>query len=165
MFGADYFPKYEKSAEICIHPWLRVKMPAVTEMALRLVGGNKMLLANATDLVVAQPVEFGAPKEVHERWFATGEEEIKQCVQRIVPYIESLGLPLLKSLSNPQDLIAACAKDDERLMKQMHWYVYVAAALALSGEYESACNLLEEKYAPGIRRRYAVVFENLRSMQ
>ena len=165
LFGADFFPKYEKGAEICVLPVLRVAMPTVSEMALRLVDGNKILLANAPDLIVAQPLEFAAPKEVHERWFATGEEEIKLCVQRIVPFVESWGLPIVKALSSPQDLVVACTEDDERLLKQKHWYIYVAAALALEGEYESACSLLEEKYAPGIRRRYAAVFENLRSMK
>lgn len=161
LFSADYFPKYEPTAEIAILPVLRVAMPEVSQMALRLVDGDRMLLADAPDLVVAQPLDFSAPYRFHEWWFAVGHDEIQRCVQKAVSFFETWGLPLMDDLRCSRDLIAVCTDDDERLLKQEHWYVFVAAALALDGRNEDACSLLRDRLAPGMQRMYAAVFENL----
>ncbi len=166
LVAADYFPKYEPSAEIHIHPVLRVGMPDVTEMALRLVGRNKMLLANAPELIVAQPVEYAAPKDAHQRWFATGYEQIVQRIRSIGEFIREWTFPVFDLLNSPEGLINAYASDDDRLLKQKHWYVFVAAAYALGSDYDAALAVVNERLgSPGLRRMYAPVFENLAALQ
>ena len=74
-FVMDCFPKYQPGAEAHIHPMLLLKMPQVSEKALALVNGDNMLLAGAPEIIVNQPIEFTAPKDKHQRWFATGNEQ------------------------------------------------------------------------------------------
>jgi len=59
-FVTDYFPKYQPNAEAHIHPMLLLRMPRVSERALALVKGNNLLLADAPDVIVNQPIEFTA---------------------------------------------------------------------------------------------------------
>src|SRR5688572_7338090 len=44
-------PKYQPGAEAHIYPSLEVLMPQVSEAALALVKGNKLLLANAPEMI------------------------------------------------------------------------------------------------------------------
>jgi len=164
LFAVDYFPKYMTTAELHLHPIIRVCMPAVTEVALRLVEGNKMLLANAPEFVVAQPIEFAAPKDVHERWFSSGRDQLAQDVRAIILFAEAWAYPLFEELNCSEGLIKAYRQSDERLLKQKHWYIFVAAAFMLHRENDEAIHVLETHLgAPGLRRKYSPVFASVRS--
>src|ERR1700739_4149945 len=53
-------PKYQPDAEAHIYPSLQVLMPQVSDAALAMVKGDKLLLSNAPDIIIGQPVDFTA---------------------------------------------------------------------------------------------------------
>jgi hypothetical protein len=95
VFIADFFPRYQADAEAHIHPMMRVEMPDVSERALELVDGNRMLLGNAPEVIINQPIEFAAPKDERVRWFATGGREFEDRVRAIVAFLRKWTIPLL----------------------------------------------------------------------
>jgi hypothetical protein len=60
-------------------------------------------------------------------------------------------------------LIKIYERGDERMLKQRHWYLFLAAAQMVShGNRTDALSVLENNLrAPGLRKRYAVAFETL----
>ncbi len=159
-FVADFFPGYQADAEAHIHPMMRVEMLDVSERALELVDGNRMLLANAPQVIINQPSEFAAPKDQFVRWFATGRSEFDDRVREIVAFLRKWTIPLLDELTTPESLFDAYERREERLMRQHHWYLFVAAALELMGKPGRARRVLEDQLgSPGLRRRYAAAFQ------
>lgn len=161
-FAADYLPKYQADAELHLHPAMHLTMKQVSEAALRLVAGNKMLLANAPDVIVNQPIEFTAPKVEHVRWFASGLDQMKEQVTATGVFMQKWTMPFLDELTTPDELIGVYKSADERMLKQHHWYLFIAAAHLAKGDDRDALNVLEDNLgAPGLRKRYAVAFETL----
>lgn len=159
-FDADLFPKYQSDAEIHIHPAIHLSIKSVSDATLSLVGGDKMLLANAPDVILNQPIEFAAPKDKHVRWFASGFSEISQRVFEIVSFVEEWVIPLLDELVSSADLIELYESNDERVMKQRHWYLFIAGAEIAQGNLKKALAVLEANFrAPGLRKRYAAAFD------
>ena len=154
VFAADCFPTYQPDEEMHLHPAMRLGMRSVTKATLELVAGNKSLLADAPEIIVSQPIEFTAPKEQHVRWFASGSDQMKARIREIVAFIERWPAPFLDEIRTP---------GDERMLKQRHWYLFVAAAQMVShGNRADALSVLENNLrAPGVRKRYAVAFETL----
>jgi len=161
-FTPDYLPKYQTDAELHIHPLMKLELEQVYEKALELVKGNKMLLANSSGTIVGQPIEFVPPKAEHVRWFASGLDEMKARVNEIEAFVQKWVMPFLDDLTTPDELIGVYKDADERMMKQRHWYLFIAAAHLAKGENREALSVLEENLgAPGLRKRYAVAFETL----
>jgi hypothetical protein len=162
VFVTDLFPRYEPDAEAHIHPKMRVAMPVVSERALALVAGDEMLLANAPEVILNQPIEFAAPKEQRVRWFAAGRQQFKQRIRDITAFTQAWTVPLLDELDSPESLARVYSRKDDRIMMQKHWYLYVVAAYDLMGMPEKACEVLEmELGAPGLRSRFSVAFRTL----
>jgi hypothetical protein len=161
-FVADFFPLYEQGAEAHIHPFFVWKIPSVSREALRLVNGNKMLLANDPDFLVRQPIDISAPKENHQRWFTRSEDDYSQVGVAICSFMDQWLLDLLESLRSIDDLLKSYESGDNRLLKQQHWYVYVTAAYLLKGEHEKARTVMERHLGnPGLKKRYSAVYGNL----
>jgi hypothetical protein len=163
VFAADCFPTYQPDEEMHLHPAMRLGMRSVTKAALELVAGNASLLADAPEIIVSQPIEFTAQKEQHVRWFASGSDQMKVRIREIVAFIERWPAPFLDEIRTPHDLIKIYERGDERMLKQRHWYLFVAAAQMVShGNRADALSVLENNLrAPGLRKRYAVAFETL----
>jgi hypothetical protein len=161
-FAADYLPKYQADAEVHLHPAMHLGMNAVSEAALKLVGGNKILLANAPEVIINQPIEFTAPKAKHVRWFASGLAQMKERVSEIAIFVEKWVIPFFDDLKTPDDLVSVYKNVDERMIKQRHWYLFVAAAVLVNGNRNEALSVLEDNLgAPALRKRYALAFEAL----
>lgn len=161
-FLADFFPRYERGAEAHIHPFFVWKIPSVSDEALKLVAGNKILLANAPDIVLKQPIEVCAPKECHERWFVRCQEDYVKVGAIIRSFIERWLVGFLEDMQSVRDLLKAYESSDSRLLKQQHWYVFVAAAYLLKADREKAKLVMENHLGnPGLRKRYSAVYENL----
>lgn len=161
-FNVDYLPKYEPEEELHIHPAVLVTMMPVTEAALQLVAGNKMLLANAPEVITNQPIDFLAPKSEHVRWFASGLEKMKIQVSEICRFVRKWGVPFMDELATPDDLVRLYKNADKRVMKQRHWYIFIAAAYLLRGDESGALRVLEDNLgAPGLRKRYSQAFKIL----
>jgi len=161
-FVTDYFPRYENGAEAHIHPVFIWRIPSVSEEALKLVNGNKMLLANAPNILLKQPIEIFAPKESHERWFTKDKEDYHNVGAAICSFIDEWLANLLESMQGIDDLLMAYETDNALLLKQQHWYVFVTAAYLLKGLPEKAHLVMEEHLGnPGLRKRYSAVYDNL----
>lgn len=162
VFVADWNPKYQPGAEAHLHPMLRLKIPAISKLAVTLVKGDEMLLAGAPEIILNQPIEFTAPKDAHVRWFATGSKEFVDVCQSILGFLRQWVLPLLSELSTPEDLVRAYESKDVRIMKQKHWHIFVVAAYEELGRKDEARKVVDEHFgSPGMRRRYASLFETV----
>ena len=165
FFTTDFSPMYEADAEAHIHPMIRIQIPSVTEKALELVDGNRMLRAGAPEIFVNQPIEFTAPKNCHMRWFTYGPEDYAAVVKDIVAFLLNWAIPFLEQFTSPFSIVDAYNRGEDRLMWQQHTYVDVAAAFCLCEQPEKAREVIKEKLgAPGLKRRYAVVFEQIERM-
>ena len=162
VFAVDYLPRYQAGAELHLHPAMQLAMKPVTEAALKLVSGDEILLANAPEVIVNQPIEFTAPKAEHVRWFASGLEQIRGRVSEIGIFAQKWVMPFLDELTTPGELISVYENADDRMMKQRHWYLYIAAAYLVKGNVGKARSVLEDSLGtPGLRKRYAAAFETL----
>jgi hypothetical protein len=161
-FVTDYFPKYQPGAEAHIHPMLQLKMSPVSENALSLVNGDKMLLAGAPEIIMNQPIEFTAPKDKHQRWFAAGNEQFVAACGSIQAFLTLWVLPFLSEITTPADLVKLYETNDPRIMKQKHWHIFIAAAYEVSGQLDKARQVVRAQFGgAGLRRRYAPLFASL----
>jgi hypothetical protein len=161
-FVIDCFPKYQPGAEAHIHPMLLLRMPLVNERALALVNGDKMLLAEAPEIIVNEPIEFTAPKDKHQRWFATGNNQFVAVCESIQAFLTRWVLPFLSEVSTPADLVKLYETNDARMMKQKHWHIFIAAAYQVMGQLDKAREVVRQQFgSPGLRKRYAPLFTSL----
>ncbi len=161
-FVYDCLPKAQSTTEVHIHPMLRIAMHDVSQKALELVRGDVMLLAGSPEIIVNQPIEFTAPKDLFQRWFVNGSRNFTSSCEAIKDFILLWVLPFLSAMSTPSDLIKLCEDNDSRIMKQKHWYIFVAAAYECLGESEKAREVVRQQFGrSGLRRRYAPLFTSL----
>lgn len=161
---ADFFPRYEPTAEAHLHAHLILKFPELSEQALRLVDGNVRLLGQP-EVVMNEPIEFAAPKDVRRKWYAYNPGDYPMIGEDMYDFIEKWVVPLLEKLQTPDDLIKIYETNDKRIIKQHHWYIYVVAAFLLKGDKDSARQVMETNLGrPGLRKIYAAVYDNLAAM-
>lgn len=155
-------PNYQPGAEAHIYPSLQISMPQVCEAALALVKGDKLLLANAPDIIVSQPIEFTAPKDKRQQWFATGNEQFGAACESIKTFLFDWVLPFLSQVSTPADLVRIYETNDDRMMKLQHWHIRIAAAYQVLGQTDKAREVVQRHFGSlGLRRRYAPLFTSL----
>lgn len=164
-FVSYWYPRYHPGAEAHIYPWFRVRMPEVSDMAIELVKGEVKLLAGA-NFIVTQPIEQAAPKGERRQWYPTGEKEFVLACRSIVSFVRQWVFPLLSEFSTAEDLVRIHETNDQRITKQFHRYIYIAAAYCKMGQFEEARKLVNEKFgSPGPRRQYSMVFESLAALK
>ena len=160
--GAQCHPRYEPGAEVHIYPSIQVLMPRVSDEALGLLGGDRFLLGNAPEFIVRQPLDFFAPKDSRELWFASGTEQMVSESDRIVSFFRRWGLPFLSRAGTPSDLVKLYEHSDPFVASSEYWYAYITAAYRLLGEEEKARGVVRQHFsAPGIKARYGVLFKSL----
>lgn len=166
-FASDWYPRYHPGAEAHIYPRFRVMMPEVSKLAIELVRGEVQLLAGVegAKIIVNQPIEHVAPKGERRQWYATGDEQFVEACESILSFLCKWVLPLLSELSTPGDLVRAYESNDPRITKQIHRYIYIAAAYCELGRIEEAREVVNKQFASlGLRRQYSMVFESLAQM-
>jgi hypothetical protein len=161
-FVVHCFPQYRRDMDVHIQPWVQVRLPVISDISIRLLKGDKALLANAPDLVLNQPLDLVAPRDAHQRWFAKSPEDYLETCNSILDFLQDWGIPFLSAISTPADLVQMYRTNDARVLAQKHWYVYVVAALVSLDEGERALEVAQREFAsPLLRRRYAPLFESL----
>ncbi|OCA87945.1 hypothetical protein A8F94_08950 [Bacillus sp. FJAT-27225] len=60
-------PKYAPDSITHIYPWVRIGIPEVNAHVTKMVE-DKLLLANAPELTIRQPIDTLLPKEYQSRW-------------------------------------------------------------------------------------------------
>ena len=162
LFAFDTRPKYQPGAEVHIHPIAQVIIPQVSDLALSLVGGNRFLLAGSPDIILAQPIDFFAPKAEHQRWFASGDDQVVAACDSIGQFLNRWVLPFIGTISTARALVDIHETNDDRIMKQKHWYVFVVAAYQILGMVDAARDLVLSQFGdPGPRKRYAALFNSM----
>ena len=160
-FYSEHNPRYAKNAEAHFVPSMSLKIESVSAIATTLVAGEISLLAGCPDIIVNQPIDFAAPINSHERWLASGAEQIDQRSNEIAEFTEAWVIPFFDELGTPNDLIGVCTRNDRRMLKQHHWYLYIAAAYILLRQPLEAMSLLETKFGgKGLRKSFSVVFDS-----
>jgi hypothetical protein len=164
LFLMDCFPTYESGAVAHVHPALEIRMAGVSEVALKLVGGNALLLAGAPDIVVKQPIDLLAPKERHIRWFAYDRADMWTACRGIYQFLAEWAWPFLAELATPSDLVRAYETGDSRILRQRHWYVFVVAAYVLLNESGRARAVAKDHFgSPWLQSKYASMLMSLGS--
>ena len=162
-FTANYLPKYEDKIEIHLFPKMSIYMPCIKEKSLELVGQDRFILANAPDLIINQPIEFTAPKAFRVEWCSTGREEIYETTRAVIDFIGNWTLPLLDNLTSPIDLIRFYESNDSRMMKQTHWYIFVASSYCIEKQKDKALAVLQNNIKTNLQKiRYSAAFDALR---
>lgn len=163
--NVNYNPKSRPGMELELLPTMRLKMDAVLAQAVRLSEGCDNILPPEPEFIVSQPIHFTAPKDKFIQWFAAGREQINHSVSDVFAFCELWVIPFLDKLSTPQDLINIYTECDGRMMKQNHWYIFIAAAYIVNGHPSEALKVLDRKLgSAGMRKQYAVVFESVRKL-
>lgn len=162
----NYKPKYQPGVDAHIYPWIKIMIPKVSDIALQMVSGQKYILANAPEILLNQPLEMTVPKEHHVRWFATSYEDFVSVINQLRVFIDKWSLSFLDDYYSIKGLVRGYEKNDERLMRQQHWYIYIAAALVLLNRTEDARKVVEDRFGkPGLKNRFYALFEYLNSME
>lgn len=160
-FSMEINPDYQPGAIAHICPSLQVLMENVSDAALELVKGSRMLLGHAPEIIIGQPIEFVAPKTEHERWFVNTAEDFRLCCERITAFLFKWVIPFLADISTAHDLIRLHESNDPRVVKTDTWYIYVASAHYVLAQPDNARSVIEGRFGrPGMRKRYACLFEN-----
>lgn len=125
-----------------------------------MVGGNAWLLANAPSMIISQPIDFAIPKEEHTSWYTYGSDTFPECVRSIRSSVVRWIVPFLDHYQSFKSLTFAYENNEERILKQRHFYIRVAAAYLLLRQPQSAIKTLEDKLGQaGPKRDYAKAFE------
>ncbi len=156
----NYKPKYQPGVDAHIYPMIMLKIPKLSEIALDMAGGNEIVLANAPEIILNQPMEMTAPKEHHVRWFATEYSEFVDVIKQIRDFIEKWAISFLDGYNSANGITKGYELNDDRLMRQQHWYIFVAAAYVLENKMNDAKKVVEERFGmPGSRKQFSSLFE------
>ena len=152
-------PNYEKTADAHIYPNLTVTMASVNKISLDMVR-DKLLLANAPDITLRQPVELVAPKECRVRWFVKGDNWIEAVGSSMKDFFQQWVVEFLKCYATPLDIVNCYEKQDKRVILQEHMYIHIAAAYIVLGDSKSALEVLQKNFHSKVAvKRYAKAFE------
>lgn len=153
-------PTLDSQASARIYPRLLLQFPEVNRVALEMTGPEPSLIGDP-EITLAQPLDFVVPKEAHVYWFTYGrEEDFVLSVRSIQGYIEKWIVPFLDEYTTVASIANYFETRDERIPAQRHFYIYVAAAYILLGQFTEAMDVLESKLGKaGPRREYAKAFE------
>lgn len=167
LFDYDAYPAYAPGADAHLLPTVRVSLPRVSEVAIRMVGGNAVLLGGAADLVIAQPFDTLVVGKASPRWLIASDT-VASVGANLLTFIDRWVVPFVDEYNSVDGLIGGYERGDTRLLFQQHTFVFIAAAYAARGELKLAQDVLDRKLGTaGLRKRFAPVFEyletNLRS--
>jgi hypothetical protein len=154
----DVGPRYVRDADAHILPKLGILLPSVNELALQMVGEPRLL--GGGEVTVYQPFDFVAPKSETPRWLPVGREGFVNVGEEIDVFISRWVLPFLDEYQTVAAFVRGYENRDVRLVLVQPWYVYVAAAYVVLGDWEKGRTVIESKLgAPGLRKQFAAVFE------
>ena len=140
-------------------------MVEVCQKAAELVDGNRVLLANAPEIMVNRPLEHLVPKSQRVQWYVFQEEEFPALVSDIVEVFLKYGAPFFDAYLTATDVITGFEAGDARPRLQENWSIFVAAAMLVEGQDQRAVDLIKSAFSSlGARKKYAVVFSNLERM-
>jgi hypothetical protein len=163
--NVESHPSYNRNALACILPAMWLEMKEVKREAMSLVKGDDQLsrfFSGAPDLILNQPVSFAAPKEAREQWYFYEEGSAMSIWNRISEFLSRWVLPLFSQLESPSGLVERYEADDCRIIKQQHFYIYIAAAYRVIGQPERARDVVHKHFSkPGIRKQYEVFVQSV----
>lgn len=155
-------PAYERNAIIHIYPRLLLELRDVNEIALKLVNGNAILLANAPDITLNRPLEHFVPLEHRTQWYAYELSGCKAAISSAYEQFNEWGLPFLDDYVDEKSILNGYLAADQRPVLQKNWYLFVVAAAVLLDKKREALEIAEKEFATKRdRSKYEAVFANL----
>lgn len=160
-FTLSIRPTYAKDAIAHLYPRVHLEMPALTEMALELVDGQRVLLANAPEILLNRPFEHFVPLDQREQWYIHDVGDFDVATGRVTQQFVQWGLPFFDDYTSPDGVIHGYECSDLRPQMQQSWFLFVVAAYILKNEYHKALDVAEREYGAkkGVRRKYSVLFD------
>lgn len=159
-FDFAFKPRYEPNFVAHLNPRVILFFPRIKSIAFDMVHGDKWLLANAPEITLNQPIDLLAPKSEHIRWFATHQEDFFDAGSSIVKFINSWVVPFLVDYRSVEGIVDNFEKGDNRVLKQDHWFIYVAAAYILLKNPSKAEEIIKERFdRAGTREKYSSLFD------
>jgi len=159
-FAFDVNPRNQPDAIADMLPHLTLCFPEISKIALEMVNGDTMLIADAPEITLRQQIHISGPGAKLRYWYLYGDDRDIDCIRSICEFTESWVLPLLNEFTDATAVVKAYELNDERILKQRHFFIYVAAAYVLLESPRKAMQVLEERLGrPGTRRTHAKVFE------
>jgi len=148
--------------EIRISPSISLMMPELVPVSLSLIGGNKLLLANAPEVLLNQPISLCMPEQRQGSWYAVDTEEISVRVKEFVTFSSDWVFDFLAKLRTPEDLLHLYETGDPRVMFQQHSYIHLAAAAYVVRGPQEALNIVQKHFASaGTKRRFQAAHDYL----
>jgi hypothetical protein len=155
----DVGPSYAREADAHLVPKLRVWLAGVNQAAFRMVGGDERLIA-ADGATLFEPIDMLAPNAETPRWLPSGEDGFLETGDDLRAFVERWAIPFLDEYRSVRAFIDGYEKRDWRLLLVQHSYIYVAAAYVVLDAPEKAREVIDTKLgAPGLRKRFAAVFD------
>ncbi len=157
-------PNYQLGADAHIQPHVIWCMEQVVECATGMVEGNLSLLGKTSpsDSIMNLSLEWLAPKEEFQRWFAAGPEQFLTACEGIRSFILNWAIPFLADAQSPSDFVNLYVKKDKRIIWSQVSYTYVVAAYRVLGDKEKAREVVLRHFSkPGIKARYGALFKSL----
>lgn len=161
----QFRPSVSGSGEAQILPSVTIKIPKVSDLALKMVE-DKTLLANHPDIVLRQPLDLTAPKDRFTRWLFTDASSAREAVVSIRNFLAAWGLPFLEEYQSAEAICEGFVESDDRILAQRHWYIYVAAAYIVTARPKKAAEVLESKLGNlALRQCFAKAFEYVANLE
>lgn len=160
--AVEIHPADRTDSAAAVYPWLEVRMDAIEEMVMEMIGGDLSLLPGLPGSTLREPIEFTSAKAMSARWFIFQSDSVPGVVKNMRLFLQQWGLPFLDVYSTVRDICDAYDRSDARIMNDLAQALRVAAAMVLGGRTVDAMAVMERWFGkPGVRKRYQCVFDYL----
>jgi hypothetical protein len=153
-------PKDNPNAAAAVYPFMEVKVPTVDRVLDDMIDGNLGLMEGVTKGLSNQPIDFTSQKAELGRWFVYQPDSVPEIVNAIRAFIDRWTMPFLDVYATPEDILAADARADGRMVADRAHRMRVVAASLVCGRKDYARTVMETRLGTlGARKRYQQVYD------
>jgi hypothetical protein len=159
---ADFHQRGTCGIQLLIDPVVHWRIPAIGKKVLEIIGEELFWITCRSDLVLGQSIRHFVVGNTDLGWRATSAREHEFAISSICEFMNRHVLPMLENMQSIADFIRLHETNEPKIVKQQDQYVFVAAAYLMQGRHDEASLVMEKHLCrPGLRKRYAPVFEYL----
>jgi hypothetical protein len=138
---------------------LQIELPKVNEIARDMVDDPKLI--GGGNVTINLPLEFLLNKSDRATALRIdSSDEIDKVLRGVITALHGFGMPFLNDYATARGLVMQHERGDARIIKQPHWWIFVAASYLELGEKDRARQVLNSAYhLPGLRRRFSKAFD------
>lgn len=147
------------SADALISPVVVIAIPRVNAMALELVDGDPLLLANEPKLTISEPLGLLGPLHRAEEFEPRTAQDWERLGPQLASQVVGWGLPFLDKYTTPAAIASVFESQDPRFLRDSTTVLSIAASLVVENRSRDALNLVESRFtSERDRHRFASVF-------